>query len=165
MVIQHRPARRHCNADALSRLPVPPGGCGTRMDVHTSDLPCGDCPKYKRPHDNWNGFAEEVDDVGILSKQGCWTGIWGSTRILRYRRLLLVANPRPMRSPWGMFREACWALTAAPCSGSWTSRSRDARRGVPYQDLSEPAPLVCVRAGFGSGSPWGGKGFYWTHLG
>ena len=24
MVIQYRPGRRHCNADALSRLPVPP---------------------------------------------------------------------------------------------------------------------------------------------
>ena len=29
MVIQHRPGRRHCNTDTLSRLPVPPGACGT----------------------------------------------------------------------------------------------------------------------------------------
>ena len=72
-VIQHRPGRRHCNADALSRLPVPSGGCGTCLDVHPSDLPCGDCPKYKRPHDNWNAFAEVVNDVGLLSKPGCWS--------------------------------------------------------------------------------------------
>nr|XP_022300865.1 uncharacterized protein LOC111109068 [Crassostrea virginica] len=73
IVIQHRPGRRQCNADALSRLPVPPGGCGTRLDVHTSDMPCGDCPKCKRPHDNWNAFAEVVNDVGLLSKPGCWS--------------------------------------------------------------------------------------------
>ena len=73
MVIQHRPGRRHCNADALSRLPVPPGGCGTRLEVHPSDLPCGGCPKCTKAHDNWNAFAEEVDDVGPLSKPGCWS--------------------------------------------------------------------------------------------
>ena len=58
MVIQHRPGRRHCNADAPSRLLVPPGGC---------------CPKCTKAHDNWNAFAEEVDDVGHLSKPGCWS--------------------------------------------------------------------------------------------
>ena len=73
MVIQHRPARRHCNVDALSRLPVSPGGCGTRLDVHPGDLPCGGFLKCKRAHDNWNAFAEEVDDVGLLSKPGCWS--------------------------------------------------------------------------------------------
>ena len=60
-------------ADALSRLPVPPGGCGTRLDVHPSDLPCGGCPKCKKAHDNWNAFAQEVDDVGLLSKPGIWS--------------------------------------------------------------------------------------------
>ena len=33
MVIQHRPGCRHCNADALTRLPVLPGDCGTRLEV------------------------------------------------------------------------------------------------------------------------------------
>ena len=33
MVIQHRPGRRHCNADALTRLPVLPGDCDTRLEV------------------------------------------------------------------------------------------------------------------------------------
>nr|XP_022308171.1 uncharacterized protein LOC111114176 [Crassostrea virginica] len=73
MVIQHRPGRRHCNADALPRLPVPPGFCGTRLEVHPSDLPCGGCPKCTKAHDNWNAFAEEVDDVGPLSKPCCWS--------------------------------------------------------------------------------------------
>ena len=82
-MIQHRPGRRHCNEDALSRLPVPPGGCGTRLDVHPGDLPCGGCPKCKRPHDNWDAFAEVVNDVGLLSKPGCWScePDMGSSRI------------------------------------------------------------------------------------
>ena len=54
MVIQHRPFRRHFNAYALSRLPVPPGGCGTRLEVHPSDLPCGGCLKCKKAHESWN---------------------------------------------------------------------------------------------------------------
>ena len=68
MVIQHGPGCRHCNADALSCLPVPPGGCGTRLEVDPSDLPCGGCPKCKKAHESWSAFAEEVDDVGLLSK-------------------------------------------------------------------------------------------------
>ena len=55
----------------MSRLPVPPGG--TNLDVHPSDLPCGGCPKCTKAHDNWNAFVEEVDDVGPLSKPGCWS--------------------------------------------------------------------------------------------
>ena len=31
--------------------------------------------------------------------------------------------------PWGMFRGACWAGTAAPCPGRWISMNQDARRG------------------------------------
>ena len=45
MVIQPRAGHRRCNADALSRLPVPPEGCCTLLDVHLSDLPCGGCTK------------------------------------------------------------------------------------------------------------------------
>ena len=73
MVIQHRPGRRHFNADALSRLPVLPGGCGTRLEVHPSDQPCGGCPKCKKANESWNAFAKEVDDVRLLSKQGYWS--------------------------------------------------------------------------------------------
>ena len=32
---------------------------------------------------------------------------------------------------------------------------------VPYRASADPVPLVCVRAGFGSGGPWGGTGFDW----
>ena len=73
MVIQHRPFRRHFNAYALSRLPVPPGGCGTRLEVHPSDLPCGGCLKCKKAHESWNAFAKEVDDVRLLSNPACWS--------------------------------------------------------------------------------------------
>ena len=68
VVIQHRPGRRHFNADALSCLPMPPGGCGICLEVHPSDLPCGGCPKFKMAHESWNEIAEEVDDVVLLSK-------------------------------------------------------------------------------------------------
>ena len=73
MVIQHRPGRRYYNADALSRFSVLPGGCGTRLEVHHSDLPCGGCAKCEKAHESWSAFAEEVDDVGLLSKPGCWS--------------------------------------------------------------------------------------------
>lgn len=38
--------------------------------------------------------------------------------------------------PLCKFREVCWAGTAAPCPGSWTWRSRDARRGLTQLPLS-----------------------------
>ena len=94
MVIQHRPGRRHCNADALSRLPVLPGGCGTRLEVHPSDLPCGGCPKCKKAHESWSAFAEEVDDVGLCPSRavGHTARIWGSARTLSCQRRLLLAK-------------------------------------------------------------------------
>ena len=65
MVIQHRPGRRHCNADALSHLPVLLGSCGTRLDVHPSDLPCGGCPKCKRAHDNSSSTSTKRETLGV----------------------------------------------------------------------------------------------------
>ena len=51
---------------------MPPGGCGIRLDVNPSDLPCGHCQKCTKALNNWNAYAEEVDDVGPLFKPGCW---------------------------------------------------------------------------------------------
>ena len=158
MVIQHRPGCRYCNVDALSCLPMPLGGCGTRLEVHPSDLPCGGCPKCIKAHESWSAFAEKVDDVGLLSKPGCWSYSpdMGECPNPELSEAVAVgeepgvsqAEESVTLEPWGMFRGACWAGTAAPCPGRWTSRSQDA---IPYPTLAKQAPHVCVRAGFGSG--------------
>ena len=99
MVKHHRAGCRHCNADALSRLPVPFGGCGG-------------CPK--RTHSNWNTLTKEVDDVGLLSKSSCWSY---DPDMAEYYRVAVAC---------GLW---IWFGTVAPCHVSWTSRSRDARKG------------------------------------
>ena len=73
MEIQHRPGRKHVNADALSRMPHTYGAADTAMAVHLKDLPCGGCQKCTRAHESWNTFAETVDDVAPLARPGTWT--------------------------------------------------------------------------------------------
>ena len=65
MEIQHRPGKKHTNADALSRNP---GGTMLRVQPKKlQDLPCGGCPYCTRAHSNWSGFDQDVDDVVPLA--------------------------------------------------------------------------------------------------
>lgn len=72
MVIQHRPGRRHVNADALSRPTMSSRCQGVDFTVNLSDLPCGGCHKCTRAHQLWNVFADEVDDVAPLARPESW---------------------------------------------------------------------------------------------
>ena len=62
MKIEHRPGKKHVNADALSREIV--DEC-KRYSTHVplADLPCGGCKYCTRAHEKWQDFAEKVDDV------------------------------------------------------------------------------------------------------
>lgn len=60
--VQYRPGSKHCNADALSRLPT--ANCPHyRANVELSELPCKGCAYCTRAHNNWSQFNEEIDDV------------------------------------------------------------------------------------------------------
>ena len=65
--IEHRPGKRHGNADALSRVPCDPEDCpcydGTTI---LADLPCGGCEKCIAKSEMWSDFSK-VDDVVPLS--------------------------------------------------------------------------------------------------
>lgn len=67
MQIEHRPGRKHVNADALSRDVVPtymPLGNNVRLQ----ELPCGGCTYCTRAHDKWQDFLAEVYDVVPLAQ-------------------------------------------------------------------------------------------------
>jgi hypothetical protein len=71
MEIRHRPGKKHCNADGLSRIPA--SGCPiVDLVVRPSDLPCGGCQKCLKALQAWNTFAEKVDDVALLAPPGSW---------------------------------------------------------------------------------------------
>jgi len=57
--IEHRPGKRHGNADALSR--TPPNECERSSSI--SSLPCGGCSECKRKAEQWVVFDAEVDNV------------------------------------------------------------------------------------------------------
>ena len=65
MKIEHRPGKKHVNADALSREIVDEG---KRYSTHVqlADLPCGEY--CTRAHEKWQDLAEEVDDVIPLAQ-------------------------------------------------------------------------------------------------
>ncbi len=67
--IQHRPGKKHGNADALSRLPEDSEvTCPNyKLGFDISHLPCGGCHYCARAHVNWSQFADEVDYVVPLS--------------------------------------------------------------------------------------------------
>ena len=71
LFIEHRPGKKHSNADALSRRPDHFNiGCENySLGVHPTDLPCGGCSYCERAHKNWSTFASLVDNVIPLSKQ------------------------------------------------------------------------------------------------
>lgn len=58
MIVEHRPGKKHENADALSCIQSEHEFC-----FRTTDLPCGGCHHCIRAHENWAGFTEVVDNV------------------------------------------------------------------------------------------------------
>lgn len=70
MILKHRAGRRHVNADALSRVPVP-RQCGEYVSgVGLSELPCGGCDYCARADRNWASFTRDVDEATLLASQG-----------------------------------------------------------------------------------------------
>ena len=69
MEIQHRPGKKHANADALSRIPGGEPCSDFNLRVKLQDLPCGGCPYCTRAHTNWSGFDQDVDDVVPLANR------------------------------------------------------------------------------------------------
>ena len=70
MKIEHRPGRRHQNADALSRIPDSDYPCENyRLGVRPEGLPCGGCSYCQKAHDNWSHFVDVVDDVVPLARK------------------------------------------------------------------------------------------------
>jgi hypothetical protein len=69
MEIQHRPGKKHTNADALSRIPGGEPCSDFNLKVKLQDLPCGGCPYCTRAHLNWSGFDQDVDDVVPLANK------------------------------------------------------------------------------------------------
>ena len=68
MLIQHRPGKKHVNADALSRIPDNLSSCDEYQDgVPLSDLPCGGCRFCKRAQQQWSSFKDDVDYVVPLT--------------------------------------------------------------------------------------------------
>ncbi|XP_072176982.1 uncharacterized protein [Diadema setosum] len=68
MDIQHRPGRRHGNADALSRRGIDSSYCeGYKHGVDLEDLPCKGCKYCTTAHSNWAQFEDEVDYVVPLT--------------------------------------------------------------------------------------------------
>ena len=54
MEIQHRPGKKHTNADALSRIPGWEPCSDFNLRVKLQDLSCGGCPYCTRAHSNWS---------------------------------------------------------------------------------------------------------------
>ena len=64
--IEHRPGRKHGDADALSRIPCPPDECSCyNGETILKSLPCGGCDQCVKKQ--WSVFIQESDDVVPLS--------------------------------------------------------------------------------------------------
>ena len=62
MAIVHRPCKKHVNADELFRDVVQP--CKPlAKSVYLEDMSCGGCRYWRRAHEIWQDFKEEVDDI------------------------------------------------------------------------------------------------------
>ena len=68
MKVEHRPGRKHQNADALSRIPEKDYLCENyRLGILPESLPCGGCSYCHKAHKNWSYFADVVDDIVQLA--------------------------------------------------------------------------------------------------
>ena len=68
MVIQHRPGKKHGNADGLSQIPDDTEFCNCyKAGVSPSSLPCGGCAFCTKVHSQWSHFESDVDDKIPLS--------------------------------------------------------------------------------------------------
>ena len=68
MTIMHRPWVKHTNADSLSRIPSDIPFCNCfKAGCDVRELQCGGCKFYIRAHEEWERFADEVDDIVPLS--------------------------------------------------------------------------------------------------
>lgn len=69
MIVRHRAGKKHVNADCMSRRPHSEIECPNYLlGVELKDLPCKGCPYCTKAHENWQDFAEEVDDVVPLAQ-------------------------------------------------------------------------------------------------
>ncbi|VDI12072.1 Hypothetical predicted protein, partial [Mytilus galloprovincialis] len=68
MVIQHRPGKKHQNADGLSRIPddLEPCNC-YHAGADLLSLPCKGCAYCSRAQRTWGKFENDVDDVVPLA--------------------------------------------------------------------------------------------------
>ncbi|VDI08356.1 Hypothetical predicted protein [Mytilus galloprovincialis] len=68
MLVQHRPGKKHVNADALSRIPDTLNECNSYLpSIPLNKLPCGGCKYCTRARNQWSTFEEEVDFVKPLT--------------------------------------------------------------------------------------------------
>ncbi|VDI11719.1 Hypothetical predicted protein [Mytilus galloprovincialis] len=68
MLVQHRPGKKHVNADALSRIPDTLNECNSYLpSIPLNNLPCGGCKYCTRARSQWSTFEEEVDFVKPLT--------------------------------------------------------------------------------------------------
>ena len=67
--IQHRAGKKHCNADALSRIPEGLGECDEYDgQVELSSLPCGGCKVCERKHLQWSSVLATDDVVPLTGR-------------------------------------------------------------------------------------------------
>jgi hypothetical protein len=86
--LQHRPGKKHVNADCMSRRPDSELLCPNyQFGIELKDLPCGGCPYCTKAHQNWGDFAREVDDVVPLSQ------VARNKRTVRQLAAILSADP------------------------------------------------------------------------
>jgi hypothetical protein len=76
MEVIHRPGKKHCNADGLSRIPDNSVECNCYQAGASLDtLPCGGCHYCTRAQHQWERFEQDVDDVVPLAKRSATTGV------------------------------------------------------------------------------------------
>ena len=68
MHLEHRPGKKHGDADALSRRPLESVYCEEyRAGVRLENLPCGGCSHCAKAHRTWANLGEVVDYVVPLA--------------------------------------------------------------------------------------------------
>ena len=76
MRLEHRPGKKHANADALSRVPLAEPLCEEyRLGFSLQHLPCGGCGYCSKAHQNWAAFGEVVDNIIPLAGRAAIVGV------------------------------------------------------------------------------------------